>query len=73
MSNYYLGQIRNAKAETERLINKELAYQPKFQKLEYLAELRAHIEKLDRMAIEIAASNNWAPNLTNNGERWMNS
>ena len=47
-------RVNQALNETNALIAKELRYQAKFQKQDYLAELRAHVAKLEAMIEEAA-------------------
>jgi hypothetical protein len=42
-------RIRQAMAETQAIIDKELRYSVDLQKPEYLAKYRAHLAKLERM------------------------
>lgn len=47
-----LRRTLEALTETARLIEKELAYQPQFRKVGYLASLEAHAAKLAKMIEE---------------------
>lgn len=48
-TNNQVNRIAQAKAETQRLLNKELRYLATNQKPEYIASLRGHLAKLDAM------------------------
>lgn len=52
MTNEQIRSTKQALNETHALIAKELRYQEKFQKQDYLASLRSHAEKLEQMLAE---------------------
>ena len=54
MTKNQINKTVKALSETKAMLKKELAYTPKNQKAEYVAELRAHIA-----AIEQSLSNAW--------------
>ncbi len=47
-----ISRVEDAKKETLRFLNKELAYSEDLQKAERIEELRAHVAKLDKMIAE---------------------